>query len=72
MPRWFHPVLAGLLYLEMVSILTWKVHFPVKPDPVFQKPNPVNEYHWTKGPYDDDWDGCWIDQGRQICLTEEI
>lgn len=74
MPRWFWGALAACFYVEMLVIVSLKIHLPVPPDPVFQKPAPTNEYHWTKGPYDDDWDFCWTDDSTGIyrCWEEQI
>lgn len=73
MPRWFHGVLAACIYIEMITIVVLKIHLPAPPDPVFKKPEPV-EYHWVRGPYDDDWDYCWTDEhtGVHQCYTEDI
>lgn len=72
MPRWFWGALGGGLYLEMLVIVALKIHLPVPPDPVFKKPEPV-EYHWTRGPYDNDWDHCWQDYyGALICEEDQI
>ncbi len=74
MPRWAWGLFSALFYLELLVILSLKIHFPTKPDPVFQKPAPTNEYHWTRGPYDNDWDGCWTNDytGEYICIEEQI
>ena len=73
MPRWAWGLAGALLYLEMAIIITWKIHLPVPPDPVFKKPEPV-EYNWTPGPYDNDWDHCWQEQehGAILCEEEQI
>lgn len=68
MPRWFWGVAGALIYLEMCVAVTLGIHFPTKPDPVFEKP--TIEYHWVKGPWDDDWDGC--DPDLHICYEEPI
>lgn len=70
MPRWAWGLFGALFYIEMVVILTLKVHLPQKPDPVFKKPEPV-EYNWTPGPYDNDWDHCWQEQQHGVILCEE-
>lgn len=72
MPRWAWGLAGALLYIEMLVIITLKIHLPVPPDPVFKKPEPV-EYNWTPGPYDNDWDHCWQDNyGVLLCEEEQI
>jgi len=50
-----------LLYLELISAITLGIHLPIKPDPIFLKPDVNNIWlekapeHPTKGQWDYDW-----------------
>lgn len=69
LPPWAFGLFSAIIYIEMCVIVCLKIHLPVPPDPVFKKVDPF-EYHWVKGPYDDDWDGC--DPDLHYCYTELI
>lgn len=63
MPRWYWGFILWIVSIELVIGLAIKWDaFPTMPDPVFQKPIPVDtfEYHWEAGPWDDDSPNeCW-------------
>jgi len=52
-------IVSIIMYIEAVGLIILGIHFPVKPEPVFQKPD--TQYHWIKG--EDEWeiDGCYIE-----------
>lgn len=66
-PRWIMGLFAAIFYIEMCAIVVLRIHLPVPPDPVFKKPPDPMDYHWERGPYDDDTDGCDYDYG--VCWS---
>lgn len=67
--KWFWSVVGAIVYLEVCVWACLCIHFPPIPDPVFKKVDPF-EYHWVKGSYDDDWDGC--DPDLHYCYEKII
>jgi len=57
MPRWFSGTVAVIFYLEMAAIVCG-IKLPQPKEPSFQKK--TDPIPWVKGPYDNDWDHCWV------------
>ena len=70
MPRWLVSVLVFCLYLGSICFLSSRIE-EIEPSIPPQFLPPVAPY--VRGPFEDDWDGCYeMRNGIIYCIQEEI